>query len=247
VQLVPAAFYAVARGLLLPVTVLLSFIILRTRATTGIMMNIVVICIGFVIGAGSKSGTGVSGSPLNLLRDPGFLLGVASTFTTALETIVVKHYGVKMTVYRAVYVTSLAGCVAFSALSFLSGGTTEFLELVASTRSPTPPLGLNGSPRSFSANIVIPILVSGSAYYLVSLAAVLQITVTSPVTHTISTAVRGVLQSLLAVMLLPNESLSLEAVISIIFILAGSAGYTWQKEQSRKEKEMQQVASGRRA
>lgn len=208
------------------------------------MLNILVICIGFIIGAGSKHGPGVSGSPLALLKDPGFILGIASTFTTALETIVVKTYGVKMTVYRAVYVTSLAGFFAFSALSFVSGGTTEFMQLVESTKGATPVIGANGSPRTFYSNILLPILISGSAYYLVSLAAVLQITVTSPVTHTISTAVRGVLQSLLAVMLLPNESLSLEAVISIIFILAGSAGYTWQKEQSRKEKE-QQAAAGK--
>lgn len=206
------------------------------------MANIVVICIGFVIGAGSKtSASGASVSPLSLLSDPGFILGVVSTFTTALESIVVKTYGVKMSVYRAVYVTSLAGFFIFSLLSFLSGGATEFMRLVDATQSSTPVIGANGSPKTFYANIILPVVVSGSAYYLVSLAAVLQITVTSPTTHTISTAVRGVLQSLLAVMLLPNESLSLEAVISIIFILAGSAGYTWQKEQSRQAKEAQGV------
>jgi GDP-fucose transporter C1 len=212
----------------LPITVLLSYYILRTKVTSGILINIVIICIGFVLGAGSKHGTSMSSSSMSLLTDPGFILGIASTFTTALETIVVKHYGVKMTVSRAVYVTSLAGFFAFSALSFFTGGTNEFYELVDKARG-------SADTDAFWHTIILPIVVSGSAYYLVSLAAVLQITVTSPVTHTISTAVRGVLQSLLAVMLLPNESLSTLAVISIMFILAGSAGYTYMKEQNRKD------------
>ena len=223
---------------------LLSYLILGSKSTGSIMINIVLICIGFVIGAGSKHGPSQSGSTLSLLTDPGFILGIASTFTTALESIVVKHYGVKMTVYRAVYVTSLAGFLAFSALSFVTGGTQEFMALVESTRSATASAVAHGTQKSFYSNIVIPIVVSGSAYYLVSLAAVLQITVTSPVTHTISTAVRGVLQSLLAVLLLPNESLPLPAIVSIVFILTGSAGYTWQKEQDRKNKGTQ-AAPGR--
>jgi len=199
-----------------------------------VLANIAVICVGFVIGAGSKHGSSVSGSTLSILSDPGFILGIASTFTTGLETIVVKTFGPKLSVYRAVYVTSLAGFLAFSVLSYVSGGFHQFHDLVAASRITTP-----GHTSNFVPHIVVPIIISGGAYYTVSLAAVLQITVTSPVTHTISTAVRGVLQSLLAVLLLPNESLSMASVISIGFILAGSGGYTWIKEKNRQEKQSQ--------
>ncbi|WVQ92965.1 hypothetical protein IAU59_000027 [Kwoniella sp. CBS 9459] len=246
-NLVPASFYQVSRGLLLPITVLLSFLFLGSRASPAILLNILIICIGFVIGSASKlsgSGSGSSHSSTSGLLDLGFILGIASTFTTAAETIIVKIYAPKLPIFRAVYTTSLVGFIAFTGLSYISGGFDDFSHLLetakinsaalASSSITKVPAHITGPTYS---GVVSAILVSGIAYYLVSLAAVLQITVTTPVTHTISTAVRGVLQSLLAVVLLPNESLSFSAIVSIFFILVGSARYTWYKEKEKKEKE----------
>ncbi|WVF65289.1 hypothetical protein IAT40_000013 [Kwoniella sp. CBS 6097] len=245
-NLVPASFYQVSRGLLLPITVLLSFLFLGSRASPAILFNILIICVGFVIGSASKlSGSSSnSSSSMSGMLDLGFILGIASTFTTAAETIIVKIYAPKLPIFRAVYTTSLVGFIAFTGLSYISGGFDDFSHLLetakinsaalASSSITKVPAHITGPTYS---SVVSAILVSGVAYYLVSLAAVLQITVTTPVTHTISTAVRGVLQSLLAVVLLPNESLSFSAIVSIFFILVGSARYTWYKEKEKKEKE----------
>ncbi|WVR08830.1 hypothetical protein IAU60_005888 [Kwoniella sp. DSM 27419] len=236
-NLVPASFYQVSRGLLLPITVLLSFLFLGSRASPGILVNIVIICIGFVIGSAAKLTE--SKSSMGIF-DLGFVLGILSTFTTAAETIVVKIYAPKLPIFRAVYTTSLVGFIAFTALSYASGGFDDFSRLVDTARMAS----ITGVGGPTFAQVVSAILVSGVAYYLVSLAAVLQITVTTPVTHTISTAVRGVLQSLLAVVLLPNESLSLSAIVSIFFILFGSARYTLHKEREKKDKEAAARAGG---
>ncbi|WVW79651.1 hypothetical protein I302_101620 [Kwoniella bestiolae CBS 10118] len=235
-KLVPASFYQVSRGLLLPVTVLLSYMFLGSKISSAILKSILVICVGFVVGSIARyGGTSSLESYSNVahvasaLLDLGFVLGIASTFTTAAETIVVKVYAPKLSIFRAVYTTSLVGFITFTSLSFLSGGFTELSSLLS-----------NDTTRKFlSSTIFSSIAISSIAYYLVSIAAVLQITVTTPVTHTISTAVRGVLQSLLAVVLLPNESLSTWQVISICFILLGSIRYTWIKEKEKREKEGQ--------
>ncbi|WVQ63630.1 uncharacterized protein L199_001783 [Kwoniella botswanensis] len=232
-NLVPASFYQVSRGLLLPVTVFLSYIFLGSKISSSILKSILVICAGFVVGSIAKyGGTSSLESYSNVtqvasaLLDLGFILGIASTFTTAAETIVVKVHAPKLSILRAVYTTSLVGFITFASLSFFSGGFAELSTLLSRT-------------QSNSTTIFSSIGISSVAYYLVSIAAVLQITVTTPVTHTISTAVRGVLQSLLAVVLLPNEQLSTWQVISISFILLGSIRYTWIKEKEKREKEVQ--------
>ncbi|OCF56161.1 hypothetical protein L486_06102 [Kwoniella mangroviensis CBS 10435] len=232
-NLVPASFYQVSRGLLLPVTVLLSYMCLGSKISSSILKSILIICAGFVIGSVAKyGGTSSLESYSNVTQvasamvDLGFILGIASTFTTAAETIVVKVYAPKLSIFRAVYATSLVGFITFTSLSFFSGGFAEFSALLF-------------HPQSNSTTILSSIGISSIAYYLVSIAAVLQITVTTPVTHTISTAVRGVLQSLLAVILLPNEQLSTWQVVSICFILLGSIRYTWIKEKEKREKEVQ--------
>ncbi|WWC63754.1 uncharacterized protein I303_106359 [Kwoniella dejecticola CBS 10117] len=229
-NLVPASFYQVSRGLLLPITVSMSFAFLGNRISSAILKSILVICLGFIVGSIAKYSASASfdSSPrpfeaFMALLDLGFILGILSTFTTAAETIVVKLYAPNLPVFRAVYTTSLVGFVVFSALSLTSGGVDQFKSLLTATTT--------------HKSIITPILVSSVAYYLVSIAAVLQITVTTPVTHTISTAVRGVLQSLLAVVLLPNESLSGWQVVSIGFILAGSIRYTWVKEMEKRQKQ----------
>lgn len=76
----------------------------------------------------------------------------------------------------------------------------------------------------------------GLLTFLLNIAAFMQIKVTSPTTHMISTAFRGILQSLLAVLLL-GEHLNAVKWASIAVILTGTIGYTFVKEQERKRKE----------
>ena len=221
-------------------TVLFSYFLLNSRPSREVLGYVGIICVGFTVGAlakGSQKSQGAStGEGFNLmaiafaLTDIGIILGIVSTLTTALETIVVKWYGPKLTVFRAVYITSLVGTAVFTIISIFSGEAAQFRDLVSTVRIQGFATG-HPTRATSVGEIWSAILISGTAYYLVSLAAVLQITVTSPVTHTISTAVRGVLQSLMACLLLPGEWLTMGEIVSIIIILIGSGGYTWSKEK----------------
>jgi solute carrier family 35 (GDP-fucose transporter), member C1 len=62
--------------------------------------------------------------------------------------------------------------------------------------------------------------------YLVNVAGFLQIKVTSPVTHMIASALRGVLQTLVAMAVL-GDAVSGGNAAGIVLVLAGSCWYTW--------------------
>jgi GDP-fucose transporter C1 len=86
-----------------------------------------------------------------------------------------------------------------------------------------PDAGL-GKLRTF----LLGSLITGVIGFLMSLASLLSIQVTSPITHMVSSAVRGVAGALLGAWLF-RDILSRGRVSSITIILAGSIYYTWVK------------------
>lgn len=79
---VDASFYQVARGLVLPLTVLTSFIFLNTRPSIRILLSCSIVTVGFFVGV-FLDGTDVS--------TLGIVFGVASSLMTALHAVVMKR------------------------------------------------------------------------------------------------------------------------------------------------------------
>lgn len=73
-------------------------------------------------------------------------------------------------------------------------------------------------------------LVTGLVGWLLSIAGVLSIKITSPITHMVSSAARGILQSVLGVSIF-HEIITVGRGSSITFILVGSMYYTWVKNE----------------
>ena len=71
--------------------------------------------------------------------------------------------------------------------------------------------------------------------YLINVAGFLQIKVTSPVTHMISSALRGVLQTLVA-MAVFGDHVTLGNAFGIALVLAGSSWYTWERSNANEAK-----------
>jgi len=88
---------------------------------------------------------------------------------------------------------------------------------------------------------VIGSAISGSVGFLLSIAGILSIKVTSPITHMISSAIRGVAASILGVTLF-GDLLTLGRVWAIIIILGGSIYYTWVKHTESLAPQYEQVA-----
>ncbi|KAJ7468023.1 hypothetical protein FB451DRAFT_1257813 [Mycena latifolia] len=216
---VDASFYQVARGLVLPFTVAASLAVLPSRPSVRILAACAIVTAGFFIGVL------LDGTPLSLV---GIAFGVASSSITAIASVVIKQ-SLKVvdnsTILLSWY-TNLLSAVVLVPLVLLAGEGPRVLAL------------LSGHPNA-DASITDPpqlhtffwgSLITGAVGFLMSIAGLLSIKVTSPITHMISSAVRGVASSFLGKWFF-HDIISSGRATSIAVVLGGSIYYTWVKHQ----------------
>lgn len=230
---IDASFYQIARGLLLPFTLLLSLFILRPTPYFPPLSlgGAAAVMLGFVAGMATDFKSKLTGGK-------GLLLGVGSSFTTAVESVVVKKYlspgkgDDAMGVWQMVWMSNVMSVVFFVPLLVLSGESTTFWAVVASLRNPVDLASLpeGAAPPIDGAEFMRLALLTGLAGFLLTIATFMQIEVTSPTTHMIVTAARGVAQSALAVVIL-SEPVTAGRVSSMALILGGSALYGWARDR----------------
>ncbi|KAI6025996.1 hypothetical protein EDC04DRAFT_224834 [Pisolithus marmoratus] len=217
---VDASFYQVARGLLLPFTVATSYLFLHARPSLRILLSCSVVTLGFFIGVFLDA---IPISPL------GVAFGVTSSAITAVHSVVIKKslevvHGSAM---HLSWYTNLFSAVLMIPVVIFAGELPGITDLFFGEPAVTFPTPADGGLSPLST-FVWGSLITGSFGFLMSLASVLSIKVTSPITHMVSSAVRGVAASLLGMWLF-NEILSGGRVSSIAVILVGSIYYTWVK------------------
>ncbi|CAG8728398.1 10684_t:CDS:2 [Dentiscutata erythropus] len=219
-QYVDASFYQVARALVLPFTVLFSYMFLNQRTSLMVLLSCFIVCTGFFVGVSSERLT------LSML---GVFFGICSSVSTALHAIVIKKSldVVKGNTMELVYYNNLLSAIAFTPVILLAGEHDDIFMLFS---DPDPTSESKSSARTF----FIGIFVTGFFGFLINIAGFLQIKVTSPVTHMISSAFRGVVQTILGALLF-QEILTSGRVGGIFIILLGSCLYTWFKDQENKK------------
>jgi len=216
-QYVDASFYQIARGLVLPFTVLASYLFLDSRPSPNILSAVVIVCVGFLGGVQSDH---LHTSQL------GIALGILSSMTTSVHAIVVKRsLSVTSSPIELAYYNNL-----FSAIFLLP--LIPFTSEIASFRA----LVSTGGPDL--QTFLLGALITGLFGFLISLAGFLSIKITSPVTHMVSSAVRGVLQTILGTVLF-GDLISANRLISIMVILGGSLAYTAIKDQENASQKFQ--------
>jgi len=208
-KFVDASFYQVARGLILPFTVFASRIFLGTRSSHRINISVGIVCIGFMLGVNSERMT---------VSHLGVFLGVLSSVTTSIHAIIVKSTLEKVpsTIALTYYGNGLSALIVLP-LILLVGETPTIVTLFS---------GGYDRFRTF----FLGTLVTGLFGFFICIAGLLSIKVTSPVTHMISSAVRGVIQTALGAMLF-GDKITSGRISGIGIILAGSIYYTWVKDQ----------------
>jgi len=212
---VDASFYQVARGLVLPFTVCTSYVVLHTRPSLRILFSCSIVTLGFFIGVF------LDAIPISLL---GISFGVTSSCITAISSVVIKKsLGVvnDSAIHLSWYANYLSAIV-------LVPGFVVMGELPAVMRLLFQPEPNPGPGLGKLATFLCGSLITGVIGFLISIAGLLSIKVTSPITHMVSSAVRGVASALLGVWLF-HDSLSSGRTSSIVIILAGSIYYTWIK------------------
>ncbi|KAK1216638.1 hypothetical protein PQX77_020758 [Marasmius sp. AFHP31] len=213
---VDASFYQVARGLVLPFTVATSFIALHTRPSLQILFACAIVTAGFFVGVF------LDGTPI---LPSGIFFGVVSSAITATHSVVIKQSlnVVNGSSLLLSWYTNLLSAIVLIPVILLAGEGPEVVKLFFSTEV-VATVGQMSVTRTFMWGS----LITGALGFMMSIASLLSIKVTSPITHMISSAVRGVAASLLGKWLF-HDIITSGRASSIGIILGGSIYYTWVK------------------
>lgn len=129
---VDASMYQVARGLLLPITVAISGIVLHTRPSSRILVSCAVVTIGFFIGVFidnlNSTSTSANGPSLR-----GVFFGVLSSCTTALHAVVIKRSleAVKGNTLQLAWHSNTLSAIGMLPLVVLNGEVPGIVELLS--------------------------------------------------------------------------------------------------------------------
>jgi len=213
---VDASFYQVARGLVLPFTVCTSFVALHSRPSLRSLLACLLVTMGFFVGVF------LDGTEVSVI---GVTFGVMSSLITAIHSVVIKRSldVVKGSALHLSWYTNLYSAIVLIPVVVVGGEVPA----IATLLSEPGPLTTGMSPLS---TFLWGSAITGVFGFLMSIASLLSIQVTSPITHMVSSAVRGVAGSVLGVWLF-HDVMTTGRVSSIAIILGGSVYYTWVKHQ----------------
>jgi GDP-fucose transporter C1 len=212
---VEASFFQIARGLVLPLTIIVSSFSTHTTPSSRTIFAALIVTTGFVLGVAPSASIPVDVAPSIL----SLFYGVLSSLFIALHAVLIKMSlpHCNNSTIQLAYWTNL-GSVGFLAPFILFNGELGKLRVLMDTPTWNGHIFLWGS------------LVTGVFGFLLCVAGLLSIKVTSPITHMFSSAARSVLQTILGVWLF-SDILTTNRASSIFVILLGTMYYTWVKSQ----------------
>ncbi|KAH7927277.1 hypothetical protein BV22DRAFT_1032028 [Leucogyrophana mollusca] len=231
---VEASFFQIARGLVLPLTILVSSFNTRTTPTVRTIVAAVAVTSGFLLGVAPSSTVPANVAPSSLSLFYGFL----SSLFIAFHAVLIKTslpYCNNSTIQLA-YWTNAGSAVFLLPFVFFHGEPSKLEDLIHDSN-------WDGSVFLWGS------AVTGVFGFLLCVAGLLSIKVTSPITHMFSSAARSVIQTILGVWLF-KDIMTINRAGSIFVILLGTMYYTWVKSVEaapppRKDIDLEALGSGR--
>ncbi|KAI0031412.1 hypothetical protein K488DRAFT_52133 [Vararia minispora EC-137] len=210
---VEASFFQIARGLVLPLTISASSIATRSRPSISVSFAATIVTIGFFVGVAPEHTLPTASVPSGLSLFYGFL----SSLFIAIHAVLIK--------------SSLPFCSnsTIQLAYWTNAGSAFFLvPFILITGEPGNLLALVSDPKWHMSTLFWGSLITGVFGFLLCVAGLLSIKVTSPITHMFSSAMRSVIQTLLGVCIF-HDVLTTNRLISLATILGGTMYYTWLK------------------
>ncbi|KAF8225128.1 hypothetical protein L208DRAFT_1380787 [Tricholoma matsutake] len=210
---VEASFFQIARGLVLPLTILVSSLHTRTSPSIKVVSAAAVVTVGFFIGVAPSSSIPTTSVPS--LRS--LFYGVLSSLFIALHAVLIKSSlpHCNNSTIQLAWWTNVGSAIFLLPAVILHGETVLISNMIRS--------GVwDGTVFCWGS------LITGLFGFLLCIAGLLSIKVTSPITHMFSSAARSVLQTLLGVWIF-KDILTVNRGTSILVILGGTMFYTWVK------------------
>ncbi|KAF9535683.1 hypothetical protein CPB83DRAFT_753476 [Crepidotus variabilis] len=203
---VEASFFQIARGLVLPLTIAVSSAHSRTSPPRSVMFCAGIVTFGFMFGVSPSAAVPLTAIPSTL----SLFYGVLSSLFIAFHAVLIKSslpYCNNSTIELAWW-TNAGSALLILPFVVLKGEIATFYTLMYTD--------------SWDSSVFLwGCLVTGVFGFLLCVAGLLSIKVTSPVTHMFSSAARSVLQTVLGVWIF-NDVLTINRAASIAIILGGT-------------------------
>ncbi|XP_006454109.1 hypothetical protein AGABI2DRAFT_189416 [Agaricus bisporus var. bisporus H97] len=210
---VEASFFQIARGLVLPLTILFSCLTTRNIPSIKVIAAAIIVTLGFAWGVAPSRNLPTKSIP-SLLS---LIYGIFSSLFIAIHAVLIKSslpHCNNSTIQLAWWTNVGSAIMLFPFVLF--NGEFSIIWVKINDADWNFPVFLWGT------------FVTGIFGFLLCIAGLLSIKVTSPITHMFSSAARSVLQTLLGVLIF-KDVLNVERATSILVILAGTMYYTWIK------------------
>ncbi|KAN0035877.1 hypothetical protein ACTA71_005168 [Dictyostelium dimigraforme] len=203
-EYVEVSFYQVARSLTICFSLVLTYVVLKSKTSYRATMACLVVFLGFLLGSAGE----VNFSWL------GIIFGLLSSFFVALYSIAVKRVlpAVDGNEWRlSIYNTAISIALIFPLIILSGEANTIFNE-----------------PLLYSGSFWFYMTIAGIMGYLISISVFMQIKHTSPLTNTISGTVKACVQTILAVVFWGNP-ISTQNAVGILLVIGGSFWYSMQR------------------
>jgi len=210
---VEATFFQIARGLVLPLTISVTSLSSHSHPAARVVVAAAIVTVGFFIGVAPEGSLPTSSVPSAI----SLFYGVFSSLSIAIHSVLVKSSlpHCNNSTIQLAYWTNAGSALLIAPFVLLHGEPAKVLELSASTE--------------WNVKVFVwGSLVTGFFGFLLCIAGLLSIKVTSPITHMFSSAARSVIQTLLGVWIF-QDILTTNRVASLMTILGGTIYYTWTK------------------
>jgi len=224
-QYVEVSFYNVARSLTIVANVIFSYVLLRETTSGLTLMCLAIVIVGFFVGSEGEVNFSLQGT----------LFGVISSCFVSLNSIYTKKLGsvVGGNKWVLAYYNNVNASVIFIPLIILSGEHWIILEHIH---------------KFYSPYFWFVMFVAGFLGFLIGIVTVMQITITSPLTHNIAGTAKACVQTVLALMIWQNETTA-GAMFGVVLVLFGSALYTYvrgkEEEAARAAKQAAAAATAK--
>ncbi|KAF7329736.1 TPT domain-containing protein [Mycena kentingensis (nom. inval.)] len=221
---VDATFFQIARGLLLPFTIIASCFITRSLPNERIVIAALVVTLGFFVGA-AESYTPSESTTSKFETVRALCYGLISSVVLAMHATLSKvaTSTIKHSVFTISYWGNLFMAIMSLPLILLNGEVQVFRDRLA-------------DPTQNWTTFIVGCGVTGVVGFLLGLANVLSIKMTSPTSHMFAAAAKTVIQTLLAVLFF-GDRVTVYRVAGLALITAGTIFYTWSQARAHARKQ----------
>jgi len=220
-QLIEVSFYNVARSLTIVFNVVFTYFYFGEKTSFRVLTTLGVVIFGFFIGSDGEVNFSLIGTVFGVIGS--MFVSLNSIYTKKLLPVVQEDK------WRLAFYNNVNASILFIPVSLLAGEISIIRE---------------HSALLYSSAFWAMMTVAGVLGLAIGIVTVMQIKVTSPLTHNISGTAKACVQTMLAVWIWGNEQTA-KGMLGVLCVIFGSMLYAWVRLKEDEESKARQLLARR--